>query len=161
MDADDTKDLLLPEEKRDVPVRVAESHSPVEHPAERRPAPAPVPPPAPASPPPPARASAPTPGDDDRATGAALLAALQRVERLLSDMRGALSSAASESRHREYSAGRLIGSILQALVLGLVLWALSDWVFGEDPQQLLIKLSFAAVFQLGTLTAFVWGRGVD
>lgn len=141
MSDDEAQELLSPDEKREVPVRVAESRGL----DERLPEGGPV----------------PLPSADRHSVSAEMLAALERVERLLGDMRGVLNSAASESRHREFSAGRLIGSILQALVLGLVLWALSDWVFGEDAQHLLIKLAFAAVFQLGALTALVWGRGVD
>ncbi|MFH1748596.1 MAG: hypothetical protein ABIG44_16295 [Planctomycetota bacterium] len=109
----------------------------------------------------PARQSAPEESRPEEAMEDAILASLQRIEGLLGGMRGVLNSLAGEVRHREYSPARLVASILQALVLGLVLWALSDWVFGEDNSQLLIKLAFAAVLQLTALTGFVLGRGVD
>ena len=89
-----------------------------------------------------------------------ILGALERLEHLLVGVRSVLDAQVRESRHREFSPARLLGSLLQALVIGLLLWAVSDWAFGEPSEVLLIKLAFAAVFQLVALTAFVLGREV-
>ncbi len=86
-----------------------------------------------------------------------LLGTLERLERTLDEMRGGLDATAREDRHREFSLPRLIGAILQVLVTALVLWALSDWLFGEL-NQVLIKIGFAGVLQLAALTAFLPGR---
>ena len=88
-----------------------------------------------------------------------LLGVLQRVAGLLEELRGRFDTSTREQRHREFSAARLIGAILQALVLGFVFAALADWAYGvkEGPQ--LVKLAFAGVLQLGALTAFVLSRG--
>ena len=94
-------------------------------------------------------------------TAEQILATLNRIEHSLGDVRRTLSATAREHRHREFSPARLIGSILQALVLGLLLWAVSDWVFGEPHNALLVKIAFAAVLQLTALTAFVLGREVE
>ena len=111
-------------------------------------------------------AAAPAPGPRlarprRRSTADELLAALERVERTLVELRRSVDTGVRERRHREFSAARLIGSILQALVLGLVLWALSDWLFAEPREGLLVKLAFAGVLQLGALTGFLLGREVD
>ena len=89
-----------------------------------------------------------------------ILGALERLEHLLVGVRSVLDAQVRESRHREFSPARLLGSLLQALVIGLLLWAVSDWAFGEPSEVLLIKLAFAAAFQLVALTAFVLGREV-
>ena len=72
-----------------------------------------------------------------------------------------LGESVRERRHKEFSPARLVASLLQALVVGLLLWALSDWAFGEPGDVLLTKLAFAAVLQLSSLTGFVLGREVD
>ena len=99
-------------------------------------------------------ARGPTSGED-------VLTVLQRIEQGLAEIRRSLDGMARERRHREFSPARLIGSILQAFVVGLVLWSVSDWVFGEPRDALLVKIAFAAVLQLGALTAFLLGREVD
>jgi len=113
--------------------------------------------------PPPAEFLPPT--DDEsavasprRATFADLLAALLRIERSLDDIRRALSATVREDRHAQFSLARLVGAILQALVVGWLLWGVSDWAFGEPSETLRTKLGFAAVFQLVALTAFLVGR---
>ena len=90
-----------------------------------------------------------------------LLARLRHIEELLEELRRTVIATVREHRHQEFSLARLLGSILQALVAGLLLWALTDWVFGEPRDVLLTKLAFAAVLQLAALTGFVLGREVD
>lgn len=85
-------------------------------------------------------------------------AALQRVEKLLGDIRGALDATARERAHHEYSPRRLIGAILQVIVVGLTLLALLDWLLDAAVEGLLVKLAFAAVLQLAALTAFLISR---
>ena len=87
-----------------------------------------------------------------------MLAVLQRMSGAVEDMRGRLEAILRERRHREFSPGKLIGAVLQALAIGFVLAALADWVYGVKEGPILVKLAFAAVFQVGALTAFVLGR---
>ena len=75
------------------------------------------------------------------------------------DPPGALDAAARDSEHRDFSIGRLIGWILQVIVVGLVALALLDWLLQASVDSLLIKLAFAAVLQLSALTALVVSRG--
>ena len=96
-----------------------------------------------------------------RAPTMAILQSLEHIDRRLDDIRRTLDALAREKRHREFSPARLLGSILQALVAGLVLWAVSDWAFAADRGVMLVKLAFAAVLQLSAHTAFVLGREVD
>ncbi|MGD8452968.1 MAG: hypothetical protein PVJ57_14205 [Phycisphaerae bacterium] len=96
-----------------------------------------------------------------RAGVADLLATIERVERVLGDLRSLVSSTVREKRQYEFSLARLFGSIAQALVAGLLLWAASDWIFGEPRDALLVKLAFATVLQMGALTGFLLGREVD
>jgi len=86
------------------------------------------------------------------------LATLQRMERSLTQIRGALDATARDSAHREFSPRRLIGAILQVMVAGLVVLAAVDWLFDASLQTVLIKLAFAAVLQLATLTALLVSR---
>lgn len=106
-------------------------------------------------------AAKPTGGPDpaQRPRGEDLLAALQRVEDVVKDIRGRLESTARERRHREFSAAWLIGTLLQALVIGFVIAALADWAFEAELGKQLVKLALAGVLQLGALTAFVLARG--
>jgi hypothetical protein len=97
---------------------------------------------------------------DRSASRPELLSTLERLERTLDQMRGGLDATAREQRHREFSLARLVGAIAQVLVVGLVLWALCDWVFNELGQ-VLVKIGFAGVLQLGALTAFLLGRESD
>jgi hypothetical protein len=83
------------------------------------------------------------------------LETLRRIERLLDEMRNLLDTSQREAQHRAFSPARLAGAILQALVIGLVAWAFSDWIFQSPPAPLQIKLAFAAVLQLIALTAFL------
>jgi hypothetical protein len=92
------------------------------------------------------------------ATAAEILAALQRVEKDLGQIRGLLDASVREERHRDFSLARLLGSAAQALMVGLLLWIVSDWVFGEPRDVLTLKVAFAAVLQLVALTAFLVGR---
>jgi len=84
---------------------------------------------------------------------------LERMERLLGQIRGALDATARDAEHREFSIGRLIGAVLQVIVAGLVGLALLDWLLQAPTDSLLVKLAFAAVLQLSALTAFLVARG--
>jgi hypothetical protein len=77
------------------------------------------------------------------------------MEQLLAEIRANLDARTRESRVREFSLPRLAAALLQALVVGLVFWALSDWVFGVDSASLWIKLGFAAVLELGVIAALL------
>ncbi len=81
-----------------------------------------------------------------------------RVERLLEEIRGALDARARDKRYKEFSATRLVGAVLQALVVGLMAWSLSDWVFQLPAEGLFIKLAFAAVLQLIAMTALLMSK---
>jgi hypothetical protein len=83
------------------------------------------------------------------------LATMSRIERSLDALRAAVDRFAREERHHDFSALRLFGAVAQALVLGLLCWALSDWIFGVDKSVLMTKLGFATVLQLIAMTAFV------
>ncbi len=72
----------------------------------------------------------------------------------LLEIRVMLDKASRAQQHRELSVARPIGAIVQAVVVGLLAWALSDWVFAVDAGQVLIKLGFAIALQLVALTAF-------
>lgn len=103
------------------------------------------------------------PGAADRAndSGGAppdAIGALARMERLLSQIRGSLDITAREARYQEFSLLRLVGSILEVFVAGLVVLAVLDWIFAAPANALLIKLAFAAVLQLAALTAFIVSR---
>lgn len=87
-----------------------------------------------------------------------LLASLRRIERLLEQLRQRLETTARAERYREFSLARLFGALLQALVVGLLMFALTDWVYQGSPAQQLVKLAFAGVLQLGALTAFLLAR---
>jgi len=95
-----------------------------------------------------------------RAHGGAdpLLAVLERMERVLSETRGRLEAAERSQRHREFSLARFAGALLQAVVVGLIIGALSDWAYEAPPAQQLVKLAFAGVLQLAALTAFIVAR---
>lgn len=79
----------------------------------------------------------------------------RRMEQLLAEIRAHLDARARESRIREFSLPRLAAALLQALVVGLIVWAASDWVFAVDPASLWIKLGFAAVLELGVIAALL------
>lgn len=87
-----------------------------------------------------------------------LLATLQRIDHTLDQLHGRLETLTRAQRHREFSAARLVGVILQILVLALVFVAAMGWTYGAKEGRLLVELAFAAVLQLGTLTAFVVSR---
>ena len=82
----------------------------------------------------------------------------KRVERLLEEIRGALDASARDRGYKEFSPTRLIGALLQALVVGLLAWALSDWIFQLPSEALFIKLAFAMVLQLTALTALLMSK---
>ncbi len=83
---------------------------------------------------------------------------LRRIERTLTEARGLLESQVREKEHREFSVARLLGALLQVLVVGFFISALADWVYQKPAADLLVKLAFAAVVQLGALSAFLLAR---
>lgn len=87
-----------------------------------------------------------------------LAEALERVERSIEQIRGHVEQVVRERQHQEFSAARLIGALLQVVVLGFVVAAIADWAYEAKEGPQLVKLAFAAVFQLGALTAFVVAR---
>jgi hypothetical protein len=86
-------------------------------------------------------------------------ATLERMEKLLNQIRGTLDAAARAGEHREFSVGRTVGWVLQIIVAGLVVLALLDWLLAAPTDSLLVKLAFAAVLQLSALTAFLVSAG--
>lgn len=93
--------------------------------------------------------------------GAALseaFARLERIERLLQNIRAGLDASLREQRHEQFSTRRLVGAILQTLVGGLLGLAILDWMFNAPPAAMYTKLAFAGVFQMTALTAFVTMR---
>lgn len=78
--------------------------------------------------------------------------------RLLTEIRDQLDSQRRWHEHQEFSPARLIGGFLQVVVVPLVLWAASDWVFGYAYNEIFTKLGFALVLQLMALSAFVLSR---
>lgn len=87
-----------------------------------------------------------------------VLDTLRRIEELVQAIGGRLELQTREQRHQEFSFARLIGALLQALVVGFVIAALADWAYQAPPGTQLVKLGFAAVLQVGVLTAFVLSR---
>lgn len=87
-----------------------------------------------------------------------VLPVLQRIDRVLGEIRGALDATERERQHKEFSSLRLIGAILQVVVGGLLALAVLDWVFEAQVEVLFVKLAFAAVLQLIALTAFLFWR---
>ncbi len=87
-----------------------------------------------------------------------VLPVLQRIDRVLGEIRGALDATERERQHKEFSSLRLIGAILQVVVGGLVALAVLDWIFEARVEALFVKLAFAAVLQLIALTAFLFWR---
>ena len=105
-------------------------------------------------------AGASDPAETPSPSAAEMLPVLQRIERVLGEIRGVLDAAERERQHKEFSSLRLIGAILQVIVGGLVALAVLDWVFEAQVEALFVKLAFAAVLQLIALTAFLfWRRG--
>jgi len=98
------------------------------------------------------------PAETPSPSAAEMLPVLQRIERVLGEIRGALDAAERERQHKEFSSLRLIGAILQVIVGGLVALAVLDWVFEAQVETLFVKLAFAAVLQLIALTAFLFWR---
>jgi hypothetical protein len=86
------------------------------------------------------------------------LLALPRIERLLTGMSDRLEALTRERQHRDFSLARLIGWVLQFLVVGSAIAAVADWAFQAELGKQLVMLMFAGVFQLGALTAFVLSR---
>ncbi len=76
------------------------------------------------------------------------------MQRTMTEIHSVLDERARSQRHREFSIARLVGGLAQALVIGLLAWAVSDWGLQAPMEALLVKLGFAAVLQLVTLTAF-------
>lgn len=82
---------------------------------------------------------------------------LERMEALLRELRATVDEIARERWRRELSPTRVIGAILQVIVVGLLVLAVFDWAFQSSGAGL-TKLAFAATLQLVALTAFVVSR---
>ena len=97
-------------------------------------------------------------GTEEPRIAADTLAVLRQIERSLEEIRARLEARARAQRHREFSFARLLGAMFQVLVLGLVIAALSDWLYQAPPGTQLVKLAFAGVLQLAALTAYLMAR---
>ncbi len=102
-----------------------------------------------------------TPGAEapDAKNQPASLPASERVEKLLREIRDLLDVSARESQYKDFAMMRAAGAVLQAIVVGLLLWALSDAFFHAGAGAILVKLQFATLLQLGALTAFYLSEG--
>lgn len=98
---------------------------------------------------------APVAEDRDEAAASDAVKTLERMERVLGEIRGALDASAREERHKEFSPIRLVGAIVQVIVVGLLGLAVVDWIFEASFDTQFVKLAYAAVLQLTALTAFV------
>ncbi len=98
------------------------------------------------------------PPDEPQRTSSDVLAALERLEQVLRDIRGQLDTLGRGGQHREFSSARLIGAVLQVVAVAFVLLAAADWIYQAPPAAQFIKLLFALVVQLGALTAFLLAR---
>jgi hypothetical protein len=83
---------------------------------------------------------------------------LDRIERLLAEMRATLDALAREQRHERFSAARMVGVLLQVLAGGLLVLAAVDWILHPAGAWLLSTIGLAVFFQLAALTAFVISR---
>ncbi len=104
--------------------------------------------------------------DPDRSTDAARAAPpklavhpgssrLERVERLLEEIRSSVDASARARQHKDFSAALLAGAIAQIFAIGMLALAVFDWIFSANFAALFTKLAFALVLQTGALTAFV------
>lgn len=98
------------------------------------------------------------PGHAQEPDAAEPLELLRRIERSLSEIHDRLEAREHERRHQEFSVARLIGSLVQALVVGFLIAAIADWVYNAPVEKQLVKLAFAGVLQLLALTAFTLTR---
>jgi hypothetical protein len=98
------------------------------------------------------------PEADDTIRIGDLLAAIRRIEKRLGELHGSVEALVRERQHREFSIAALAGSLLQVVVVGFLFAALADWIYGGPPARQLVKIGFAAVLQLGALTAFFIAR---
>ena len=68
------------------------------------------------------------PSVDDSSPDQEALPTLERMERHLAALHGAIDAHSRERAHREFSPARLAGAILEVMVGGLVVLALLDWL---------------------------------
>ncbi len=80
---------------------------------------------------------------------------LEHVEQLLEEIRDIVDAAAHERAHQQFSAWLTVAGVLQVIAGGLVVLALVDWIFDAETAAILLKLAFAAVFQLGVISALL------
>lgn len=85
-------------------------------------------------------------------------ALLRHIDAALNDIRANLDALARDRERRDLTAGRLTGAVAQSLVIALLAWAASDWIFGVAFETLATKLGFALVLQLLALTGFLLSR---
>lgn len=100
----------------------------------------------------------PGPAEDPSAAprgGHGVRDALSEIERSLGEIRAKLDTTVRAHQHKEFSPARMVGATLQVLVVGFGGFALLDLLFQAEPLHILVKLAFAAVLQLGALTAFI------
>lgn len=81
--------------------------------------------------------------------------AFERLETLLKKIHGSLDARAREREHRDWAYLRTVAVILQILVAGLMVLALFDWILYGPVNTLIVKLAFAGVLQITSLTAFI------
>lgn len=87
-----------------------------------------------------------------------LVDSLRQLEQAVNQVREQLDRISRERTHRDFSIARLLGAMLQAIVIGLLVVAVADWVFAAPPARQLVTLAFAGVLQLAALTAISAAR---
>lgn len=92
------------------------------------------------------------PGDEPPPTVERLL---ERIEALLSELRGVIDARTREQEHQRFSPALLIGTALQMLCVGLLVLAVMDWVFNATDRAKLMKLAYGGMLQLMACAAFL------
>ncbi len=82
-----------------------------------------------------------------------LVESVRQLEQTHHQVREQLDRISHERAYRDFSMLRLLAAMLQAIVIGLLVVAVADWVYGVSAARQLVTLAFAGVLQLGTLTA--------
>lgn len=103
--------------------------------------------------------SGPAPQPSAPESLAGMTASLQRIERLLGEIRGVMDVESREERYKEFSLPQLIAPVAQLAAVALLLFALLDLIFDGDVPGTLVKLGFACAVQLVALTAMIAATG--